>query len=99
MPTFHHTTGAVQVGRVDGNAAAGPLSEVFAVDLTAAVIVCRHCQARGPFAETVAEIDDDGCVIVLCRSCSRTLLTMVSGRGGRTLSCPGLASLELADET
>ena len=93
MPTFHPRTGAVDVGRVDGNAAAGALSEVFALDLTATVVHCRHCGAGGPFAETVVELDGAG-VIVLCRSCEHTLLTYVSHGGRMVLTLSGVARLE-----
>ncbi|QBJ89072.1 hypothetical protein D0Z67_01195 [Streptomyces seoulensis] len=33
--------------RLDGNALAGPLSELFAVDLTVATRRCAHCGAEG----------------------------------------------------
>jgi hypothetical protein len=34
--------------RLDGNAAAGPLSELFAAEMTQAMITCAACGARGP---------------------------------------------------
>ncbi|MEW2043551.1 DUF6510 family protein, partial [Streptomyces sp. NPDC005534] len=34
----------------DGNVLAGPLSEVFAVDLTVAVATCTGCGSAGPVA-------------------------------------------------
>jgi hypothetical protein len=94
MPTMHPRTGVVDVGRVDGNAAAGPLSELFCFDVTAAVGECAHCGSRAVLAEAVAELDDDG-VIILCRSCGHTLLTYVHREGERMLVMAGLRSLAL----
>jgi hypothetical protein len=34
----------------DGNVLAGPLSEVFAVDVTAATVRCAHCGMTGAVA-------------------------------------------------
>src|SRR5919201_1854817 len=36
--------------RLDGNAAAGPLAELFAVELTAAVVTCAGCSNSAPLA-------------------------------------------------
>jgi ribosomal protein S27E len=94
MPAMHPRTGVVDVGRVDGNAAAGPLSELFCFDVTTATAECGHCGARALVAEAEAELDDEG-VIVLCRSCGRTLLTYVHAPAGRTLVLDGLRSLAL----
>jgi hypothetical protein len=38
--------------RLDGNALAGNLSEIFRVDITAAFGQCTHCKNGGPVAET-----------------------------------------------
>ncbi|GAA2228442.1 DUF6510 family protein [Herbiconiux moechotypicola] len=80
--------------RVDGNAAAGALAEVFCFDVTEVLGECAHCGARALLAEAEAELDDEG-VIVLCRSCGHTLLTYLSTPAGRSLQLPGLASLTL----
>ena len=62
-----------------GNAAGGPLSEVFGVDLTDATVDCRHGRHRGTLAEAVVELDSDG-LLLLCR-CEHQLLS-TSGRTG-----------------
>ncbi|WP_333937949.1 DUF6510 family protein [Streptomyces sp. HUAS 31] len=41
-------TDEVLTGYVDGNALAGPLSEVFAVDVTPATSRCANCGCKGP---------------------------------------------------
>jgi hypothetical protein len=40
-----------QMDYLDGNAAAGELSNIFAVDITAAEAKCAHCGATKRFAE------------------------------------------------
>lgn len=61
---------------VDGNAAAGILSEVFAGDVTLLAGGCGGCGASAPLAEALVELDDV-CAIVRCRGCTRTLLTVL----------------------
>ena len=61
---------------LDGNAAAGILSEVFAGDVTMIIGVCGVCGAIAPLAETVVELDE-AAAIVRCRSCTHTLVTVL----------------------
>lgn len=82
--------------RLDGNAAAGTLSEIFGRDMTLAEGACRHCGRTGPLAETTAELDDDG-VILLCRGCGHTLLTYVHAAGTAELALSGLTVIRWAD--
>ena len=42
---------------LDGNAAAGELSRIFAIDLTAAEGQCVHCGAIKRFAEALTKIN------------------------------------------
>jgi hypothetical protein len=85
-----------RVDRLDGNAAGGPLSEIFGLDLTDAVSECRHCGRVGVLAETVVELDPDGMVII-CRGCRHQLLSYVWSGAERTLRFPGLAGLILTE--
>ena len=80
------------VTRLDGNAAGGPLSEIFGTDVTDAAISCRHCGATGTVAETVVELDADG-LLMLCRPCGRLLLSYVWSGPKRALRFPGLADI------
>jgi hypothetical protein len=61
---------------VDGNAAAGILSEIFAGEITTAVAVCGGCGSAAPFAESVVELDEVA-AIVRCRGCTHTLVTVM----------------------
>jgi flavoprotein len=65
---------------VDGNAAAGILSEVFAGDVTQMLAECSGCGAVAPFAEAVVEIDETA-AIVRCRGCTHTLVTVLRSEG------------------
>ncbi len=94
MPRFHPTTGAVDVGRVDGNAASGVLTEIFTADMTLAQVTCRFCNLTGTLAETTAEIDEAS-VTLICRGCSHTLLRCMTTTAGHELSFPGLAALTI----
>ena len=66
---------------VDGNAAAGILSEVFAGDVTLLTGECGGCGAVAPFAETVVELDEVA-AIVRCRGCTHTLVTVLRSEQG-----------------
>jgi hypothetical protein len=66
-------------GLVDGNALAGPLSDLFAVDLTAVSVTCAACWKRQPLA--ALEVYAGGpALIARCRSCQGVMLRI--GRVG-----------------
>ncbi|WP_129336409.1 DUF6510 family protein [Cellulomonas endophytica] len=83
---------------VDGNAAAGLLGEVLAVEVTTAVAECRGCGAHAPLAQAVVEVDAAG-ALVRCRGCTRTLLTVLHVPGGVRLEVGCLAALTGAAPT
>jgi len=53
---------------LDGNAAAGRLSDFFAFDVTLATIVCGACARKGPVAELRLYGRDTG-MVLRCRRC------------------------------
>ena len=65
---------------VDGNAAAGILSEIFVGDVTTVIGICGGCGAVAPLAEAVVELDEVA-AIVRCRGCTHTLVTVLRGAG------------------
>jgi len=79
---------------LDGNAAAGPLSTVFAVDLTAAECQCAHCGAIDRFARTRLYMTGPG-VVARCAICESVLLRLVSAGQRLLLEARGLAYLSL----
>jgi hypothetical protein len=64
--------------RLDGNAAAGILSEIFAVDLTAARAMCANCGATRAVGALLVYAHGMG-TVVRCPSCDAVVL-----RVGRT---------------
>jgi hypothetical protein len=84
----------------DGNALAGPLHDVFRVDVTAAVGGCGNCGRTAAMAE-VRVFDHAPGVVARCPTCDQVLLRLVRGPGRAWLDLRGLDYLQLpmADET
>jgi hypothetical protein len=59
--------------RLDGNAAAGILSEIFAPDLTAARATCAHCGTTRAVGALVVYAHGMG-TVVRCPSCDAVVL-------------------------
>jgi hypothetical protein len=78
----------------DGNSMAGPLREVFAVDITTAVGRCAACGNTGPLAEGRVFGPAPG-LVLRCARCGQPLLRMVRGSGRTWLDLRGLACLEV----
>jgi hypothetical protein len=79
-----------QMHYLDGNAAAGELSKIFAVDVTAAQGQCKHCGAARRFAEAHLYMEGPG-VVARCCVCEHVLLRLVSARQGVFLDLCGLS--------
>jgi hypothetical protein len=79
---------------LDGNAVAGLLQEVFAVEMTTAIGTCGSCGA----AEAVGAIHVfRGAGIVLrCPHCDNTLVKIVRNDTRLWIGFPGLRTLEVA---
>lgn len=69
---------------VDGNAIAGMLWDIFGADVTALVGTCGGCGSFAAFAEAVVELDRHA-AIVRCRTCTRTLFTVLQSPEGTSL--------------
>ncbi|MFD6188480.1 DUF6510 family protein [Streptomyces sp. NPDC060275] len=81
-------------GHVDGNALAGPLSEVFAVDVTAATSRCAHCGCTGPLARLYVYDKAPG-LVARCQQCGGVVLRMVRARGAACLDMTGVGLLSI----
>lgn len=68
---------SLQTDYLDGNAAAGELSEIFAMDVTAAEGRCAHCAATKRFAEAHVYMHGPG-LVARCAVCEQVLLRIVS---------------------
>ena len=80
---------------LDGNGAAGRLSEVFALELTEARGRCDGCGNVAALGEARAYVDAPG-LVIRCRSCDNVLLVFVRGEDRYWLGVQGLTWLELA---
>jgi hypothetical protein len=80
---------------LDGNVLAGPLGEVFAVDLTSAVGQCATCGARAAMAQAHVYLDNPGAV-ARCQTCGQVLLRLVRAGDRAWLDLRGISCLELS---
>ena len=62
---------------LDGNAGAGELSKIFALDVTAAEGQCAHCGAKRRFAEAHIYMRGPG-VVARCAVCEHVLLRLAN---------------------
>ena len=81
---------------LDGNAAAGALSELFAVDVTAAIVRCEGCGQTGVFADTRLYLDAPG-MVARCASCDAVLLRVVTTPTDTFLDLRGLTYVRLSN--
>jgi ribosomal protein S27E len=78
----------------DGNALAGPLHDVFRVEVTTAVGRCGSCGRTISMAE-VRVFDHAPGVVARCPACDQVLLRLVRGPGRAWLDMGGLTYLQL----
>ncbi|CAL9355951.1 hypothetical protein SUDANB121_00573 [Nocardiopsis dassonvillei] len=79
---------------LDGNVLAGPLSEVFAVDITTAERHCAHCGDRGAFARLRVYTDGPG-LVARCPACEVLVLRLVRTPRGLVLDLGGSGCITL----
>ena len=78
----------------DGNAAAGDLSKIFGVDVTAAQGQCANCGAIRRFAEAHLYMQAPG-VVARCAVCEHVLLRLVNAQQHMVLDARGMTYLRL----
>lgn len=79
---------------LDGNAAAGELSNIFTMDVTAAEGQCAHCGAIKRFAEAHIYMQGPG-IVARCSVCQHVLLRFVNARERAFLDLHGMKCLVL----
>jgi len=84
------------MNRLDGNAAAGALADLFHEDLTTATGRCAGCGATAALAEAACYASAMGDVL-RCPFCDRVLAVVVAAEGRVRLSLPGLTGVALDD--
>jgi hypothetical protein len=83
-----------QISYLDGNAAAGELSKIFAIDVTGAESQCANCGAKRRFAETHLYVQAPG-LVARCPVCQYILLRLANVRGRIFLDMRGMTYFSL----
>lgn len=79
---------------LDGNALAGPLREIFAVDVTAATSRCAACGQTGALAALHVYANAPG-LVARCPGCEEVVLRMVRTPDAAWLDLRGAVSLRI----
>ncbi len=82
--------------RLDGNAAAGDLGEVFSFEVTTAHYACEGCGRVAHIGEAMAYMTEIG-TIVRCPSCDNALIRLAHNRGRHLIDLRGIRYLQVAD--
>ena len=79
---------------LDGNVLAGPLGEIFALDVTVAVARCVGCGRAGAVATLTVYADAPG-LVARCPGCSDVMLRLVRGPDRAWLDLRGTVCIEV----
>ncbi len=79
---------------VDGNALAGPLSELFRFDMTTTSGECRHCGDVAVLARAMVYLDPSG-YVARCGSSDGVMLTVVTGPERTWVDLHGISGLQI----
>jgi hypothetical protein len=82
---------------LDGNAIAGLLREVFAVEMTTAIVTCERCSATD--AVGAIPVFRGAGIVLRCRTCNTALMTIVRNGTRVWMSVSGVRTLEVALES
>jgi hypothetical protein len=83
--------------RLDGNAAAGMLRELFAQDVTSAAVICRGCGKTGPVA-ALLEYGHAMGIVLRCPACEGVMLRLVRTPRSVCLDASGIALLSIPSD-
>ena len=78
---------------LDGNAIAGPLQEVFAVEMTTAVGTCGDCGTAGPVG--AAHLYRGAGIVLRCPHCGNPLAKIVKSDSRVWIDLRGIRTLEV----
>jgi hypothetical protein len=78
---------------LDGNAVAGLLQEVFAVEMTTAIGTCAGCGATEPVG--AIHVFHGAGVVLRCPHCDTTLVKIVKDDARVWIGFPGVRTLEV----
>ena len=81
--------------KLDGNAAAGELEQIFAFEVTSAVGTCANCGAVGAVGGTSVYSQAPG-IVIRCPACQGVLIRLAhDGESRYWLEMTGVRSLEV----
>jgi Zn finger protein HypA/HybF involved in hydrogenase expression len=78
---------------LDGNAVAGQLQEVFAVEMTTAIGTCAKCGASEPVG--AVHVFRGAGVVMRCPHCDNALVTIVKDDTRVWIGFPGVRTLQV----
>jgi hypothetical protein len=78
---------------VDGNAIAGLLQEVFAVEMTTAIGICAGCGATEPIG--AIHVYQGAGIVLRCPHCDNALAKIVRSGTRLWIAFPGIRALEI----
>ena len=82
--------------KLDGNAAAGTLQEIFPFEMTMAQITCTGCGTTMAMGATAAYMHGMG-AIIRCPRCDNALIRIVHARGRYWLDMQGVRVLQMKE--
>ena len=80
--------------RLDGNAAAGVLTEVLALEPTTAMATCAHCGGRAALGAHLVYADAPA-LVLRCPTCMQVVLRCASDEAGVRLDMSGVLLLSV----
>ena len=78
---------------LDGNAVAGLLREVFAVEMTTAIATCGACGAADAVGAT--HVFRGAGIVMRCRHCDNALVTIVKDNERVWIGFPGVRAVQV----
>jgi len=80
--------------KLDGNAIAGLLREIFTMEMTTAESTCAGCGKVHMVGRVDVYMNAPG-VVVRCPACEQVLMRIVQGKGRTWIDLTGIRTLEL----
>ena len=87
-------TDTIRSTMLDGNAAAGILSEIFALEMTSSSAECANCGRQGALGTLLAFMQAPG-VVLRCPACEHIVLRIVQTPAAIHLEFRGAAYISL----
>jgi Zn finger protein HypA/HybF involved in hydrogenase expression len=82
--------------KLDGNAIAGLLAEIFNMEMTTAEGTCRGCGTVNAVGRVDVYVNAPG-TVVRCPACGQVLMRIVHGRGRYWIDLSGVRCLEIVE--